>query len=250
VCGQSSGHRQHSIPTHWGPPVAKQTASSERSVANARASTAAPSSPIAASNKAGKLLLRTPRPAMSHSAPGAFASGGGSPSAHSPSLQSSPSQAAPTPRRLFPRDLVPAVSPGSTCANLTPPAPQPNPRPRAVGWRDGDEGGGAASGLVRAAARAVLSPLPPPAAIGAYVVVPTPAPSPSGGTRQPAEGGSPTPNRGGVGAAGPGTTTATAATCLAHLPAGFREGAIWGLRWKCLCESIVRAVARVSADGV
>jgi len=46
VCEQSSDHPHHSLPTHWGPPVAKQTASSEWFVANARASAAAPSSPI------------------------------------------------------------------------------------------------------------------------------------------------------------------------------------------------------------
>jgi len=62
---QSSGHPHHSILTHWGQPVAMQTPVSERFVANARASAAAPSSPIELPSKKSSLSVRL---AMSASA--------------------------------------------------------------------------------------------------------------------------------------------------------------------------------------
>jgi len=65
VCVPSSGHPQYSLPTHWGPPVAKRTSVSERFVANARASAAAPSSPIELSDNQRHLSVRL---AMSASA--------------------------------------------------------------------------------------------------------------------------------------------------------------------------------------
>jgi len=65
VCVQSSGHTHHPIPTHWEPPVAMQTTVSERFVANARASAAAPSSPIELPDNPRNLSVRL---AMSASA--------------------------------------------------------------------------------------------------------------------------------------------------------------------------------------
>jgi len=54
--------------THWGPPVAKQTLFSERFVANARASAAAPSSPIELSYNQRTLSVRLAMSAPANSA--------------------------------------------------------------------------------------------------------------------------------------------------------------------------------------